>query len=291
MSLVFVLSAGCSAAPFGRTVIPTARPLTATASRTASPERTGSAERTGTADTPSTTVNQGTAVPLPTNTAVPLPTGTAVPLPQTLTLTPSPQPSSTSTPTGTPAHEPIIAVVVNDFTNVYSGPGLDYAFLAVLTGGFRIEVIGTGESGAWLVVRLPRGAQGWVTSSNLAAGLDTAGLSTIPSPPRPVPTGTTIPAPAVVVSPNALAPDAKYTIFLSNFIPYERITLRIVLVDTGSVVFKLVTGARVDGTQEVILRTSPNDREGAYQLTATGDNGSYAGTQFYVGPPPAFGDD
>jgi len=275
MTAVFVLSAGCSAAPFGRAVIPTARPLTATASRTAT------AEWTGTADTPSTTVSQGTAVPFPS--------GTATPLPQTLTPTTSPPPSPT--PTDTPAPTPIIAVVVNDFTNVYSGPGLDYALLAVLTGSFRIEVIGTGENGAWLVVRLPRGAQGWVTSSNLAAGLDTAGLSTIPTPPRSAPTGTTIPAPAVIVSPNALAPDAKYTIFLSNFIPYERITLRIVLVDTGSVVFKLVTGARVDGTQEVILRTSPNDREGAYRLTATGDNGSFAETQFYVGPPPAFGED
>jgi hypothetical protein len=180
-------------------------------------------------------------------------------------------------------------VVATANANVYSGPGLGYRLLAILSADFRVEVIGISENGTWMVVRLPRGVQGWLLAANLAPGLAVASLPAMQAPPKPAPTGTIVPAPVVGVSPGALAPGAEYTITLRNFLPHEQITLKIIFTGNGSMVFKVVTTARADGTQEVILTTSPVAPEGAYLLAASGEAGSYAEIEFYVGPAPESG--
>lgn len=270
--LIIILSTGCTAAPFGRAGIPTARPLTATPTFT---------------DTAAPQPDPATSTATPSPTRTPIPTAisspTHTPAPTGATETPE---SPTPTPTAAP---PQIAVVAAGNANVYSGPGLDFKLLAILSADFRVEVTGISENGIWVVVRLPRGVQGWLQAASLAPGLAVASLPSMPAPPKPVLTGTAVPAPVVEVSPGALAPGAEYTITLRNFLPHEQVTLRVIFTGNGFLVFKVVATARADGTQEVILTTSPVAPEGAYLLTAFGEAGSYAEVEFYVGPAPESG--
>lgn len=279
--LLILFATGCTGAPFGD--VPTARPITATG---------GTADRDTTAPITSTPLPTAAQASTPTAAASPTHTRTAVPSPtHTSSAAPSPShtptaaPSPTDTPGPTPTPLTLVAEVRHGFTNVYSGPGLDYRLLAVLTAAFRVEVIGTDAGGGWLAIRLPRGATGWLPVGSLEAETTFTGLSVMPDPPKPAPTGTITAAPEVVVSPNALAPDAKYTILIRNFQPHERITVRIVFTDNESLVFKFVINTRVDGTQEVVLTTSTRAKVGAYLVTVAGDQGSYAETRFFVGPP------
>ncbi|HUF38476.1 MAG TPA: SH3 domain-containing protein [Anaerolineales bacterium] len=252
--VIFLLSAGCTAAPFGRTEVPTARPLTSTPVPTAT-------------ETPS---------PTPTATATPVPTATASPIA-------SPSPTATITPTHTPA--PLVAVIANQYSNIYSGPGSDYTLLAILSAGLHVEVVGAAPGGGWLIVRLPRGAHGWVAVVNLEPVAD-AGIPVMTAPPKPPPTATSVAAPLVIVSPGALAPGGKYTISFLHFQPQERITVKITAAFGASTLLKTVLPARFDGTTELILATGAGTAAGLYVVTATGDDGSFAETQLYVGPPP-----
>jgi hypothetical protein len=150
---------------------------------------------------------------------------------------------------------------------------------------FQVEVLGVSTNGSWLVIRLPLGAEGWVWSGNLSGAPADASLPPIPVPPKPAATVTPVPAPLVLVSPTALAPGSKYTISLSHFIPYERITVKVVFEGNGFMVFKVAVVADANGKQEVALNTSTLAPQGAYLVTATGDAGSYAQSGFFVGPP------
>ncbi|NTV63113.1 MAG: SH3 domain-containing protein [Oscillochloris sp.] len=108
------------------------------------------------------------AAALPTS---PSPFPTMARLPSVTPVTPSPPPSATParTPTVTPA-APSVQVMVE--ANVRSGPGLDFAVIAVLPTGSSITL--QRREGEWYLIQSVDGAQGWMSGQILDLPADIA---------------------------------------------------------------------------------------------------------------------
>jgi hypothetical protein len=136
------------------------------------------------------------AAGIPTNTLAALPSrtprytatpdSTRTPLP-TFTFTPSetpipPTPSNTPSPTATP----IIVGIVNsaaEAVNVRGGPGETYDIVTTLNPGTGVTVLNVSPDGAWYLVEMENGDQGWISSR----------LLRVEEPPTPFPTATPTP--------------------------------------------------------------------------------------------------
>lgn len=113
-----------------------------------------------------------TVGPLYLPTLIESPIQISTPTPKN-TITPT-IPSSTITPTETATLRPIatltsiatlLGVVTGDRVNVRSGPGLVYPGIVKYDKGAELTILGQNQDGTWLVVSLPDGAKGWISST------------------------------------------------------------------------------------------------------------------------------
>lgn len=112
-----------------------------------------------------TTIPTATATPTPTTTATPTATASATPTASptaTATPTPSPTPTATATPLPPQAVVSVLRLLVR------SGPGQQYAPIAVVQSGQAFDVIGrSADDRWWQVCCLADGARGWVSQSRV----------------------------------------------------------------------------------------------------------------------------
>ncbi len=106
-----------------------------------------------------------TDTPTLTPTSTSTPTATNTPLPPTATLTPAPLPTSTPLPTPIDVGAAPFAQPLRDIA-LREGPGSEYALVARLRAGTRVEIVGISEDGTWYYVALPEGGQAWLSSSS-----------------------------------------------------------------------------------------------------------------------------
>lgn len=78
------------------------------------------------------------------------------------------QPTSTRHPETTAAEAE--GTVTAEALNLRSGPGLDFAVLAIIHGGDTVQVAGRDEEGDWLLVTTSEGWRGWVGAKHIAYG-------------------------------------------------------------------------------------------------------------------------
>ncbi|MFN8373403.1 MAG: SH3 domain-containing protein [Anaerolineae bacterium] len=139
-------------------------------------------------DTQSSGVPTDTLAPIPSHTPryTATPEATLTPLP-TFTFTPSetpipPTPSDTPSPTPTPV---IVGIVNSAATavNVRSGPGETYDIVTTLNPGTGVTVLSQSPDGAWYLIEMENGDQGWISTR----------LLRVEEPPTPFPTGTPTP--------------------------------------------------------------------------------------------------
>lgn len=165
-----------------------------------------------------------TAVPVaaaptetPTSTSTSTPTATRTPTPSvTPSLTPSDTPTATPTDTDTPVptetHTPTpatpVVALVRDIV-VRGGPSSQYPQVATLEANELVDIVGISSDGAWFLVVLKNGQQGWVTSSsslvNVYGALTVVPLAAVPTDtptetPSHTPTATSTPTPSITPS-------------------------------------------------------------------------------------------
>ncbi|NTV99928.1 MAG: SH3 domain-containing protein [Oscillochloris sp.] len=96
--------------------------------------------------------------------ARPTPFPTLARLPSVTPVTPRPTAPPTRTPTGVPTITPVLpSARILDPVNMRSGPGLDFAIIAVIDAGSRITL--SGRQGEWYAVRTDDGLEGWMSQS------------------------------------------------------------------------------------------------------------------------------
>jgi hypothetical protein len=95
---------------------------------------------------------------VPTRTPTPKPVTPTVPPP-----TPKPGPTATSVPTVTPA-----LVTADISTDVYSGPGFEYASVGALEAGDTAPVVGRNAAGTWWQIVFQEG-KAWVVDEVVTA--------------------------------------------------------------------------------------------------------------------------
>ena len=124
-------------------------------------------------------------------------------------------PTATDTaavPTGTPT-EIANCLVVSNFLNLRSGPGVVYdPPIKTLSNGTVLFPFATNGDGTWLEVKLQgESTTGWVSASGqfISCNFDPSGLSLGQIPPTPSPTNTSTPSPS-------LTPTATYTATPTN---------------------------------------------------------------------------
>ena len=116
---------------------------------------------------------------------MPSPPATVVP-----TVAPTAVPAGQPTPVPTATRRSNIGVVVSAALNVRSGPSTIFPILRTLSRGAEFTVLGQNQSGAWLLVRLRDGLEGWLAR----AYTDYTGTAPVaPSPKPPVVTVTPTP--------------------------------------------------------------------------------------------------
>lgn len=79
--------------------------------------------------------------------------------------TPTPTATATTAPgqaTATPTPANNIAIVVSNALNVRTGPSTLFPIITAVERGTQLIVLGQNQSGAWLLVRIPDGREGWV---------------------------------------------------------------------------------------------------------------------------------
>jgi uncharacterized protein YgiM (DUF1202 family) len=113
---------------------------------------------------------------LPPSPTVPSPTATRTPA-VTPTL-PAPSPS-TSTPT---APTPTPAIVANEDTSVYSGPGADYSVIGLLKAGESAIVVGRNADSTWWQIRF-QADRAWVSAAAVTASLGAYSVPVVSAPP------------------------------------------------------------------------------------------------------------
>ncbi|MGD9099409.1 MAG: SH3 domain-containing protein [Anaerolineae bacterium] len=99
----------------------------------------------------------------PTDTPVP-PTDTPVPPPPTKTPAPKPRATDTPAPTATPAQA--VQVTVSGDTQVYAGPGFEYAVMGSLRAGDQVVIVGRNADSSWWQI-LFQESTGWVVGEAL----------------------------------------------------------------------------------------------------------------------------
>ncbi len=224
-----------------------------------------------------TFTSTATFTPLPTETPTETPTPSA-----TLTLTPTP--TETPSPTATP--EPLVALILEDRTNIFDGPGSNYNYLATYSQGLKIQVVGRSEEGDWLVVILPGGIQGWVAFEKVEFANPVESLVAYEAGPVPPPTQIPTPVPQVSITPYYGIKPGPYEITVWNFKPNEHITIRIIYAQTGGQDARGFFTTDIDGKYTVTLYSRGSDQDGLYYVVVEGGEGSFAQTEFYIGIPP-----
>jgi len=94
------------------------------------------------------------------------------------------------TPTRPPAAPSGPTAFVNfDFLNVRAGPGADYDLVSKLNRNQSMSLLGRNGEGTWARVRVPGGAEGWVSTQYITATVPIANLPVIqvatPTPGQP----------------------------------------------------------------------------------------------------------
>lgn len=232
---------------------------------------------------PPLTQPAATATPTEAPSSTPTETPTEKPSP-TATFTLTPTPTETSTPTLTP--EPLVAIILENNTNIFDGPSSNYNYLATYSQDLKIQVIGRSEDGNWLVVLLPGGIQGWVSLEKVELTNQIENLLAYEAGPVPAPSLTPTPIPQVSISPYYGIKPGHYEITVWNFKPKEHVVIRIVLAETGVQDVKGYFTMDGDGKFTVTLYSRGSDIDGLYYVVVEGEEGSYAQTEFYIGIPP-----
>lgn len=136
--------------------------------------------------------------PTPTPTPLPIvvaPSPTNTPPPTDLpTDTPVPTATSTSTPSPTPTPGAMAGEIIGDL-NVFGGPGTNYPFVASISKGLAVQVIGRDVTGNWWHISWP-GGEGWVEAPfvNVEATPNLPLIAAAPPPTfTPTPTNTHTP--------------------------------------------------------------------------------------------------
>lgn len=166
-------------------------------------------------DTPTWTP---TSTPTATLTSTPTPTPTLTP---SDTPTPTPTATATASPTVTPTSTPATPMMrlLRDLT-VRRGPGSQYPEVASLNAASNLDIIGVSEDGAWFLVMLADGQQGWVTSStSLVEALGALTVVPVAAAPTNTPTETATPSPSPSPTPTATATERTPTTPTATFIP------------------------------------------------------------------------
>jgi len=122
-------------------------------------------------------------------------------------IPPQPSPTTSDTPSGpteTTTEVPS-CLVVSNFLNLRSGPGVVYdPPIQTLTGGTALLPFAKNADGSWLNVQLQgESVTGWVSASGqfVSCNFDPANLPLGQIPPTPTPTNTSTPAPTFTPSP------------------------------------------------------------------------------------------
>ena len=242
--------------------------------------------------TPTLTAAPATGIP-PQPAATNTSTFTPTPAPtETPTITPSPSATATLTPTPTespsltPTPEPLIAVILENHTNIFDGPGGNYNFLATYSEGLKIQVIGRSEDGSWLVVLLPGELEGWLALEKVQFERPVENLLAYEAGPVPLPTQTPPPLPFVSVKigcPQATsyycATDNNHTwviVTFGNFRPNELITIEVTS-SSGEVIFSTSFTSTSGSGGALPAKNPPKD---VYTVTVRGDSGTIVQTQF-----------
>ena len=134
--------------------------------------------------------------PTATWTATSPPTPTITPSPSH-TPSPTPPPTQTRTPTPSATPQPLVGVINAENTKIVTGPGGNYALLAIVNPGFAVEVVGRGADSAWLVVKMGSDQFGWVPQDLVEVEADFDVLQIFEIPPVPPPTETPVPVPVI----------------------------------------------------------------------------------------------
>ena len=123
------------------------------------------------------------------------------------TDTPTSIATATEPPTFTPAPLPITQVIVNQSSNVRSGPGTTYDTIGTATNGETFEVLGTLDDDSWWYVNF-NGQEGWIHNSLVTLEGSEEGLKIVTPPPLP-----------------ATAPATDNTLWVDNFDDCDGINL------------------------------------------------------------------
>ena len=166
--------------------------------------------------TPSATAtNTATKTLTPTNTA---------------TSTETPTPTNTSTPIPTLTPTPVVfAVVLENNTEILGGPADGYTFIAIVSEGFQLNVIGQSEDGNWLIVEFPEGVTGWVSKDRVKFDFETESLLVYEVPTKPAPTMTLAPVPEIKV----FTDDGVYFRVMGIEYPQEGYYIKIFHLESG----------------------------------------------------------
>lgn len=226
-------------------------------------------------DVPEPSSPQPAATHTATHTATPSTTSTT-------------RPSPTVPATATPTPLPMGVVNVNEIEVRY-GPGMDYPILIHYfdAQGIVLPVVGQSEDGQWLVVDLGFGQVGWVEMVNLSYDFDPSSLAFFAAPPTPTPPPPQTPGPSIIVKyvPTYSEPkQGKYVvdIYLSGFQRQEYVKIRVVDLATGEITRAF--GVYYYTPEKGIFRVRISGISSGDQLlfTASGNEGTYAETTFYV---------
>jgi uncharacterized protein YgiM (DUF1202 family) len=169
---------------------------------------------------------------------------------------------------------------------LWSGPGTDYAFIAELPAGMLLEIVGRSENGAWTVVRLAGGTEGWIPAEDLETATDLSLLAAIDDPPVPPPTETPLPAPTVYFSNPTPKIGVVIILFYSGFAPGDEPTVIVSDAATGEILWQdTLPEVGGNGQSSVRIWVHPDTIPGVRMYTVVGSDGRSASALLTIEAP------
>lgn len=192
----------------------------------------------------------------------------------TKTLTPTPTatrtPTATHTATSTPA-TPVVQALRD--MSVRGGPGSQYSEVATLSAGMEIDIVGVSEDGAWFIVILENGQQGWITTSSSLVSAAGA-LTVVPVAAAPSETPTRTPSPTPSATPT-LTPSLTPTPTASDT-PTITLTATVTEPPTATLTATPATPV-VILVRDIVVRAGPGSQYAQVALLQTDDQADIVG--------------
>jgi hypothetical protein len=170
-------------------------------------------------------------------------------------------------PTETPLPE-VVAVVIQDFASVRSGPAEVFDRLITLTAGMAVSLTGRDATGEWFFADLLLGQGGWISSASVRIEGEVESLPILET--SEIPTATPTPGfPPVIIAADI------HTLILQNFKLHENVIITVLQVEIPETAESrncIIT----DPAETLCGLFNLNKIGVVYRISAQGDQGSFA---------------